>query len=379
MAHFIEDSILSISYLENDTLYEFSELVENSVWASKPQAWGVVVYSMMIPMICSFGIVGNFVILLVLSKKSLKESTYTYLTVLAAADLVTCILLLFSGLARGLFWKKHGWVEFDVFIHIPLCTISSNVAVLAAVGVAIDRLVIVIAPAQCCQPRFCRKPIARKLMGFSILFVAVINIPFFFIYTYDERGNIVSNNLSKSCFYDVLNWFQLVIFGLIPAIFLPISNAIMIFAVKKTMKQRVQLLKCRQSREGKYLCDQSKLTITLVGIVFIFLVGEVPTHLASRRSAVSILYGGDPCKINKHLMEVFRIVATFLNSISCSANFVLYCVLNPRFLAILKSLFRSKRLERDNTVSVRMTTLKNIQTNPSSCTKLESKDCPWKF
>ena len=63
---------------------------------------------------------------------------------LAAADLFTCILLLFSGLARGVFWKKSSWMEFDAFVHIPLATISSNIAVLAAVAVAVDRLVIVI-------------------------------------------------------------------------------------------------------------------------------------------------------------------------------------------------------------------------------------------
>lgn len=41
----------------------------------------------------------------------------------------------------------------------------------------------------------------------------------------------------------------------------------------------------------------------LVGIVFLFLVGELPTHLASRRSAVSLLYGGDPTKVQEDFME----------------------------------------------------------------------------
>lgn len=41
----------------------------------------------------------------------------------------------------------------------------------------------------------------------------------------------------------------------------------------------------------------------LVGIVFLFLVGELPTHLASRRSAMSLLYGGDLSKVYDSFME----------------------------------------------------------------------------
>lgn len=49
--------------------------------------------------------------------------------------------------------------------------------------------------------------------------------------------------------------------------------------------------------------DQARLTIMLVGIVFLFLVGELPTHFASRRSAVSLLYGGDVSKVQEIFME----------------------------------------------------------------------------
>lgn len=49
--------------------------------------------------------------------------------------------------------------------------------------------------------------------------------------------------------------------------------------------------------------DQARLTIMLIGIVFLFLVGELPTHLASRRSAMSLLYGGDLSKVHESFME----------------------------------------------------------------------------
>jgi len=49
--------------------------------------------------------------------------------------------------------------------------------------------------------------------------------------------------------------------------------------------------------------DQARLTTMLIGVVFLFLVGEVPTHLASRRSAVSLLYGNDPSRVHEDFME----------------------------------------------------------------------------
>jgi hypothetical protein len=49
--------------------------------------------------------------------------------------------------------------------------------------------------------------------------------------------------------------------------------------------------------------DQARLTTMLIGVVFLFLVGEVPTHLASRRSAVSLLYGNDASRVHEDFME----------------------------------------------------------------------------
>lgn len=66
-----------------------------------------------------------------------------YFTVLAAADIVTCSMLLFSGLSRGVFWCKNGWLEFDAFVYLPVVSVSSNLTVWATMCVAGDRLAIV--------------------------------------------------------------------------------------------------------------------------------------------------------------------------------------------------------------------------------------------
>ena len=63
--------------------------------------------------------------------------------VLAVADLTTCISMIFSGLSKGSFWGKSGWLGLDTFVNLPVASVSSNLAVLATVCVTLDRLVLV--------------------------------------------------------------------------------------------------------------------------------------------------------------------------------------------------------------------------------------------
>ncbi|XP_046436176.1 uncharacterized protein LOC124310344 [Neodiprion virginianus] len=333
------------------------KLSETNVWADEPTTWGIMMYSIVVPVISVLGVIGNTLILAVLSRKSLKASMYTYLAVLAGADLVTCALLVFSGLARGLFWGQSGWTEFDAFVHLPVGSVSSNIAVWAAVCVTLDRLILISGPPKWKPPKFCSDAVARKVMIFSGFCAILFNIPYCFIYTYNEKGELTTTEFFSSRYYNIQNWFQLVAFGLVPAVFLLVGNAAMCVAVRRIMKQRQMLLQRKFTREGNCLQDQARLTITLVGIVFMFLVGEVPTHLASRRSAVSILYGGDATKIDENFLEHFRIVATLLNAISSSANFVLYCLLSPQFLMNLKILIRSQKTLDQREQKVRIATI----------------------
>ncbi|XP_076685835.1 FMRFamide receptor [Andrena cerasifolii] len=321
-----------------------------SLWIVEPTLHSIIVYSVGIPIVSLLGIVGNALILRVLCDGKFKASVFTYLTVLATADLVTCSMLLFSGLARGVFWCRTGWLEFDVFVHLPVVSVSSNVTVWAAVCVTIDRLVIVFSLHRCKPPKFCDYRVARKLMIFFGCFAILFNVPYCLIYTYNEQGNLVTTEFFHSWLYDLQNWLQFVMFGMIPAVLLLVANVIMCQSVKRTLRQRQLVLQRKNLREGNRLRDQARMTVMLVGIVFVFIVGEVPTHLASRRSALSLLYGGDASKISEHYMETFRMYATLLNTISSSVNFILYCLLSRHFLSHLKRLLTSEPIRRSTTM-----------------------------
>ncbi|KAL6255375.1 hypothetical protein P5V15_013713 [Pogonomyrmex californicus] len=320
------------------------------LWTVEPSIWGIIGYTVVIPIVSALGIIGNSLILAVhlKAKTYLKASTYTYLAVLAASDLITCILVVFSSLARGIFRCNKGWLEFDAFVHFPIGSVTSNVTVWAALGVSVDRLIIVCSMPRCKPPKFCSQYVARKLMIFATFLAILINIPYCFMYTYNESGDLVTTNFFHSRWFNLQNWLQFTIFGLIPAVFLLIANAIMCCSVRRVLIQREILLKRKNIREGNRLRDQARLTIMLVGIVFLFLVGELPTHLASRRSAVSLLYGGDPSKVHEVFMENFRMWATLLNALASSTNFILYCLLSPTFLIHLKRMLLPEHILKRN-------------------------------
>ncbi|XP_018396687.1 PREDICTED: neuropeptide Y receptor type 6 [Cyphomyrmex costatus] len=320
---------------------KYSGQYNYGLWTVEPSILSIIGYTVVIPVVSALGIIGNSLILAVhlKAKTYLKGSAYTYLAVLATSDLITCVLLIFSSLARGIFRCYKGWLEFDAFVHFPIGSITSNITVWAALGVSVDRLIIVCSMPRCKSPKFCRQEVARKLMISATFFAILINIPYCFMYRYNERGELVTTNFFHSRWFNLQNWLQFIIFGLLPAVYLLIANLIMIRFVRRALKRREMLLKRKNIREGNRLRDQARLTIMLVGIVFLFLVGELPTHLASRRSAVSLLYGGDPFKVREDFMESFRMWATLLNALASSMNFILYCVLSPYFFVHLKRMF----------------------------------------
>ncbi|XP_039306579.1 neuropeptide Y receptor type 6 [Solenopsis invicta] len=325
---------------------KYSGRYNYGLWTIEPSILSIIGYTVVIPVVSALGIIGNSLILIVhfKAKTYLKASTYTYLAVLATSDLITCILLVFSSLARGIFRCYKGWLEFDAFVYFPLGSITSNITVWAALGVSVDRLIIVCSMPRSKPPGFCSQHIARKLMIFASCFAILINVPYCFMYKYNDRGDLVTTNFFHSRWYYLQNWFQFIIFGLIPAAFLLVANVIMLYFVRKVLKQREILLKRKNIREGNKLQDQARLTIMLIGIVLLFLVGELPTHLASRRSAVSLLYGGDPSRVHEDFMESFRMWATLLNALSSSTNFILYYLLSSCFSMHFKRMLLPKHI-----------------------------------
>lgn len=75
-----------------------------------------------------------------------------------------------------------------------------------------------------------------------------------------------------------------------------------------------------------------KLTITIIIVITLYLIGELPAHLTSRKSAVNLLYGGDVTRVDFKAMQRLEVICITLNAIQLSMNIIVYAVINPSFM-----------------------------------------------
>ncbi|KAJ8972720.1 hypothetical protein NQ317_000804 [Molorchus minor] len=306
---------------------------ENNVWNDEPTLKGTVLYSIITPIICSFGICGNTLSLMVLKRRELVGSVYTYLAVLAAMDLSMSVLLFLGGLSRGALYYR-GWATYDALIGLPLGGIINSLSVTATVGVTIDRVLFLWNPVQCTKPKFCNPNIARKLMMGALLVSIILNIPYCFIFTRDDEKELTTSEFFDSLFYRVFNWFMLVFFSIIPAIILILGNGFLLLSLKKARKIG---MKCHGKRK-----DHINLTVTLISIILLFLISEIPSALVSRTKAVSILFSGNHDRANSRTLEIFRQICTLLGAVNVTVNFLFYYLFCPSFCRALAKTLRKK-------------------------------------
>ena len=57
------------------------------------------------------------------------------------ADLVTCLLVLFSGIAKGVAADSVWWQLFDVYLHLGGGAISTTASIATTVMVTVERLI----------------------------------------------------------------------------------------------------------------------------------------------------------------------------------------------------------------------------------------------
>lgn len=77
---------------------------------------------------------------------------------------------------------------------------------------------------------------------------------------------------------------------------------------------------------------QMKLTISIVIVITLYMVGELPAHMTSRKSSLNLIFGGDANKVNEDEMERLEVIFITLNALQLSMNIVVYGVINPSFM-----------------------------------------------
>lgn len=146
------------SFVRDETSVWSSEVIRNHV--------GYFIYILIIPIFCVFGIITNSLNAIIFSRPRMVSSSYIYFTgtgkrflsyfsifyglrfyllplkfyfiilALSCLDLLSCLLLFLSCLARTEFRMTVGWRRFDLFCYLPISAITttaSNFITLAVV------------------------------------------------------------------------------------------------------------------------------------------------------------------------------------------------------------------------------------------------------
>ncbi|XP_013119379.2 C-C chemokine receptor type 6 [Stomoxys calcitrans] len=326
-------AVLLSSISPDSSLSKESDENVECVWRrGELSAVDFVIYAFVVPSLAFFGLCANFINAMVFMRPKMTPSAFSYLAALSWLDCVSCMLITLTAFSRSFFYSSNFWMAYDFQWQTPLFGISTGAANLILACVSLDRFIYLRRMGNG-TPAFCRRIVARHMIVAAILIAIAINMPYFFVFVVNDDGSFETTPFYFSKYYMVHNWLTFVLLTLLPAIFLMVGNtAILIAFCRWTKKSK----KCKNSNYSKTTKNrykhQMKLTITILIVITLYLVGELPAHLTSRKCAVNLLYGGDVTKVDFKTMQQLEVICITLNAIQLSMNIIVYAVINPSFM-----------------------------------------------
>ncbi|XP_062600886.1 FMRFamide receptor-like [Saccostrea cucullata] len=284
--------------------------------------------------VCSFGIIGNILSIIVLSRGCMKSSTYSYLTALSISDLLFLILTMFI-LSRDsekphqeITWGKPFYIKLFPYIH-PAAITFQVTSIWLTCAFTLDRYVMICHPFK--AERWCKISTARKTIVGVFLAGLVFNIIRFFEYETSEI--VVETNSTEPRqlvikltdlgnseeFREIVHsWLYLTCVAGIPFLSLLVLNVFLIHAVHESRKKG-KLINAKERR-------RNDTTIMLIGVVVIFLICQGPA-LISR-----MIWAFDYQKAFVSApWYTFNEVSNFLVILNSAINIVPYYFFGKRF------------------------------------------------
>lgn len=310
------------TFIQDENKCNNSDILPN---ISSAEQFNTIIYSFVIPTICVLGIIFNVINLLVLSSKILNESPYIYLTGLACADLLSLLLFLLSGIARGMYPDTYGWSLYQSKIYSPIGSMSTMASIVLTVALTIERYTFVVMSLK--YKAYCTPQTASRVTFTIYVICAIYNIPHFYATEVDENNHLNSSSFGESQIYRAYSIFDLAVISFGSCAILAILNLLLIRTIYLSEKSRSQLIYPYTTLQRK-MKDQNRLTVTLVVLICVFLVGELPSACVNRLISKAI-YGDKVIQGNSY--KIANTIATVLVTLQHAVNFFIYCVMNKKF------------------------------------------------
>ena len=296
------------------------------------------------PGLCLFGIIGNIINLIVLTRVRFyktesrnERGANTGLVCLAISDMLFCISVfptaftdhgqvVFPDKSFLLYYQVYGTGVVTTFI-LTSTWITVTLAVLRYVTISHPMATIAIC-----------NPCSVKIIYFCVCLVAVIiNSPKYLQYQISDIGYTDNRSLyfidigimdGQNRLSQAFQGIHFTIFIALPALILVFCNCSLVWALHLSIKVRKQYHVPRQSHRR-----QNRITLLLIIIAVTFIVLVFPSELMD--------FFMDYVKLDQTKTEIFlaiRVLTNALQMINFSCNFLLYCALNVHFRTVLKDM-----------------------------------------
>ena len=300
-----------------------------------------VIYHIVLPIICTCGILGILITMFVLSHKNMRTSTNCYLMALSVADLLF-LSLLAPRLAENQF-QPHTHTYYIYQIYSTYSTELGNVCLLASIWLtvmlAVERYIAV------CKPFLATKlcTVARARLSIILIFVIclLLRLVNFWQYKVSSWWIPGSNttmyyiehvDFSYHHFWIPYAWIvDLFIASVIPFTLLLVMNALLILAVRRSTKY-LQSNQLSSQKTSAVQREELQITVMLISVVIVFFICQAPYVIYV---AVTNVRRYDAAIMTVSFIR-FNSAAMLLLTLKSAVNFVLYCWFSESFWATLR-------------------------------------------
>ena len=292
-----------------------------------------------LPSICITGILLNILNLVVFFKRHLPGSSFTYLSALALADMVTLTLVAPIGLIRCQECQQHrDHVKslYEIYVYLPIGNMAACTSVWITLAFTVERYIFVRLPVV--ARKICSPSRARGFVGGICICAVLLNLPFFFPYKVTEANAITHTYFGQSKGFTVYSWIRVSLAKLVPIVILAVMNTLLVLEIWKANKRRKRMV-FQNDPDARRQRAQNKLTVMLICVSVMFLIAHLLEPF-SHAQVYTSLFG--ECKLVTDEYKIFRLISNILEVSSYSLNFVVYSAFNAMFRRALLTLVPCK-------------------------------------
>ena len=337
-------------------------------------------YVYILPVVCTFGIAGNIFTLVVLFRERFQGTAYSYLKAIAALDLMSLVFVLptITRCSQCPLRDSYFGPVFEAYLHVFVGDVFVKSSFWTVVIFTAERCITSCFPASVLSlliqrrawggregavtrnPSNHRHSVATSV-AIVMLVVAIENTPTFWNYTIREHEVVRREIVKQNGFFRFYIWFDAVFSCLIPSFALIFLNITLIrflikrdrrppapsaFTVPTTIQHIIIPLELtpqhHRGMSSSHLAaatpisrrtrrEQTRILVTLVGIIILLLATILPIF------ALNLV--GHYAELHSRDFLTSRMIISILLAVNSSGNFILYCMLNPRFWALFKAIF----------------------------------------